>query len=174
MTMMVLKNDGFNSPETVWPCKLFGRSQRKQTARPRKLCRSHCKPWAGWRTWLPGTQRSRMVRWMPTSLLLGASYSVLASYTRTTVGTKIIADLEKCFQKLISEKLLSLLRDGPCPELINFPVTFRLSSSWREITGIGLKAINSSKKVLKITGPALSRINSVIISARTVYTNYNS
>ena len=37
-----------------------------------------------------------------------------------------------------------------------------------QITGIGLKAINSSKKVLKITGPALFRINSVIISARTV------
>ena len=37
-----------------------------------------------------------------------------------------------------------------------------------QITGIGLKAINSSKKVLKITGPALFRINSVIMSARTV------
>ena len=45
---------------------------------------------------------------------------------------------------------------------------FRLSSSWREIAGISLKAINSSKKVLKITGSALSRMNSVIISARTV------
>ena len=30
-------------------------------------------------------------------------------------------------------------------------------------TGIGLKAIDSSKKVLKITGPALIRSNSVII-----------
>ena len=37
------------------------------------------------------------------------------------------------------------------------------------MTGIDLKAINSSKKVLKITGPALFRINSVIISARTVF-----
>ena len=36
------------------------------------------------------------------------------------------------------------------------------------MTGISLKAIDSSKKILKITGPALSRINSVIISARTV------
>ena len=37
-----------------------------------------------------------------------------------------------------------------------------------QITGIGLKATNPSKKVLKITGPALFRISSVIISARTV------
>ena len=35
-----------------------------------------------------------------------------------TVGTKIIADPEKCFQELISEKLLILLRDGPCLELV--------------------------------------------------------
>ena len=31
-----------------------------------------------------------------------------------TVGTKIIADPEKCFQELISEKSLILLRDWPC------------------------------------------------------------
>ena len=35
-----------------------------------------------------------------------------------TVGTKIIADPEKCFQELISKELLILLRDGPCLELI--------------------------------------------------------
>ena len=35
-----------------------------------------------------------------------------------TVGTKIIADPKKCFQELISEKLLILLRDRPCLELI--------------------------------------------------------
>ena len=35
-----------------------------------------------------------------------------------TVGTKIIADPEKCFQELVSEKLLILLRDGPCLALI--------------------------------------------------------
>ena len=34
------------------------------------------------------------------------------------VGTKIIADPEKYFQELISEKWLILLRDGPCLELI--------------------------------------------------------
>ena len=37
---------------------------------------------------------------------------------QSTVGTKIIADPEKCFQELISEKLLILLRDGHCVELI--------------------------------------------------------
>ena len=36
------------------------------------------------------------------------------------------------------------------------------------MTGSSLEAINSSIKFLKITGPALSRISSVIISARTV------
>ena len=35
-----------------------------------------------------------------------------------TVGTKIIADPEKCFQELISDKLLILLWDRPCLELI--------------------------------------------------------
>ena len=35
-----------------------------------------------------------------------------------TIGTKIIADPERCFQELISEKLLILLRDGPCLEII--------------------------------------------------------
>ena len=39
-----------------------------------------------------------------------------------------------------------------------------------QITGIGPTACCSSKKVFKIIGPALSRINSVIISARTVNT----
>ena len=49
----------------------------------------------------------------------------------------------------------------------NFQALLLLSLAG-QITGIGLKAINSSKKVLKITAPALFRINSVIISARTV------
>ena len=79
-----------------------------------------------------------------------------------TVGTKIIADPEKCFQELISERLLIFLRDGPCLELIivssNSQALLPLAG---QITGIGLKAIISSKKVLKITGPALFRINSV-------------
>ena len=59
---------------------------------------------------------------------------------------------------------------GPVLELIivssNFQALLLLQD---KITGIGLKANSSSKKVLKITGPALFRINSVIISARTVF-----
>ena len=38
-----------------------------------------------------------------------------------------------------------------------------------QITGISLKVMNSSKEVLKMTIPALSRINSVVILARTVH-----
>ena len=37
---------------------------------------------------------------------------------QSTVGTKIIADPDKCFRELISEKLLILLRDRPCLEFI--------------------------------------------------------
>ena len=42
-----------------------------------------------------------------------------------TVGTKIIADLEKCFQESISLNLLILLRDRPCQELIIVSSNFR-------------------------------------------------
>ena len=77
---------------------------------------------------------------------------------------------EKCFQELMSEKLLIFFADGPSSEWVI--IVSRIFSSFSplagQITGSGLKAINSSKKVLKITGPALFRINSVIISARTV------
>ena len=44
-----------------------------------------------------------------------------------TVGTKIIVDPEKCFQEFISEKLLILLRDGPCLELIIVSSNFQAS-----------------------------------------------
>ena len=44
--------------------------------------------------------------------------SRLQTENPNTVGTKIIADPENCFQELISEKLLIFLRDGPCLELI--------------------------------------------------------
>ena len=57
------------------------------------------------------------------------------------------------------------MRDGPCLELIIVSSNFQALILLR---GISLKAINSSKKVLKIAGCALSRINSVVISARTV------
>ena len=36
----------------------------------------------------------------------------------STVGTTIRADREKCFQELISENLLILLRDRPCLEIV--------------------------------------------------------
>ena len=81
-----------------------------------------------------------------------------------TVETKIIADPEKYIQ----QKLLFFVRDRPCLELII------ISSNFQAVLLLGEKywnhseSSNTSKKVLKITGPALSRINSVVISARTV------
>ena len=69
------------------------------------------------------------------------------------VGTKIIADPEKCFQELISGKLLISLRDRPWLEFPEFFSGFALLAGG--ITEISLKDINSSKKVFKITGPAL-------------------
>ena len=60
---------------------------------------------------------------------------------------------------------------GPVWNQLSFPVGFAPLAG--QITGIGLKAINSSKKVVKIIGPALFRINSVVISARTVFTLSN-
>ena len=48
-----------------------------------------------------------------------------------TVGTKIIADPEKCFQELISEKILVLLGDGPCLELIIVSSNFQALLSYR-------------------------------------------
>ena len=51
-------------------------------------------------------------------------------------------DPKKCFQDLISENTLILLRDRPCLELVIVPVICRLSSSCRTNAGIGLKAID--------------------------------
>ena len=48
----------------------------------------------------------------------------------------------------------------------NFQALFSLLAG--RITGISLKGLHSIKKIFKITGPTLSRINSVIVSARTV------
>ena len=76
----------------------------------------------------------------------------------------------KCFQESISEKSLILLRGNSCRESKLFPVSvFALHAG--QITAISLKATYSSKKVLKITGPALSRMNLVIISALPVVNN---
>ena len=91
-------------------------------------------------------------------------------------GPTFVADLEKCLQELISENLLILLRDRPHPELktsisSNF-FRFLLAG---QITGTSLiyknpKNINEipQKEPQKITEPALSKINSVVFSARTV------
>ena len=65
-----------------------------------------------------------------------------------TVGTKIIADPEKCFQELLSDTLLFLLRDRPCLECFLFPVILRVALLAGQITGIRLKAIDFSKKGL--------------------------
>ena len=68
---------------------------------------------------------------------------------KKTAGTKVVADLEKCFQELISEKLLILLRDRPLLKLSNVSSNvqgFALLAG--QITGISLKAMNSSKKSL--------------------------
>ena len=75
----------------------------------------------------------------------------------STVGTTISADPAKCFPGNNFRKLLILLRG------------FALLAG--NNIGVHLKAINFSKAVLKITGPALSRIHSVIISALTVCIN---
>ena len=50
-----------------------------------------------------------------------------------------------------------------------FPVVFRIALLAGQTTGISLNAINSAKKILKMIGPALSRLNSVLISVRTVH-----
>ena len=84
---------------------------------------------------------------------------------QSTVGTKMIADPEKCFQELISQTLLILLRDRPCLELIivfnNFPIIFPPLRGKIILELSALKPINSSKKVLKLLGPSFPRINSV-------------
>ena len=69
-----------------------------------------------------------------------------------TVGTKIIADPEKCFQELISEKLLIFLRDGPCLELFivssNFQVLLLLQDKLLESVWKRLIPVKRSWKLL--------------------------
>ena len=73
------------------------------------------------------------------------------------VAYQIIADPEKGFRELISEKLLILLWGRPCLELIFVSCNFQaLALRAGQITGISLTGINSSKKGSKITGRALS------------------
>ena len=72
------------------------------------------------------------------------------------------------FPEINFRKLVILLRHGPCLELIFVSSNLRLCLLARRITGISVKGVNSIENVLRNAGPALSRINSEIISARTV------
>ena len=56
-----------------------------------------------------------------------ANYLCIGFVPGGTVGTKIIADLEKMFQEFISEKLLILLRERPSQELIFVSSNFQAS-----------------------------------------------
>ena len=75
-----------------------------------------------------------------------------------------MADPEKCFQELISEKLLILLRDRPCLVSSNFEALLFLQDKLLE----SVRKLLIQKKIIKITGPTLSRIISVIILATVV------
>ena len=66
------------------------------------------------------------------------------------------------------QEILILLRDRPCWNRLSFPVFSGSASLAGQLAGIRLKAIHFSKRVLKITGTPLSRINSGIVSAWTV------
>ena len=59
-----------------------------------------------------------------------------------TVGTKIIADPEKCFRELIAEKLLILFRDRPCLGLII------VSSNFQALLFLQGKVLESVWKLL--------------------------
>ena len=68
-------------------------------------------------------------------------------------------------------KIIDFIADRwPCWNELYFPVIFLAFALLAgQITGISLKVMNSGKKrSLKLLDPALSRINSVTISARTV------
>ena len=82
----------------------------------------------------------------------------------------IIADPEKCFQELISENLQILLRDRPCPEIIIVSSNFQASffSQDKLLESVSLTGISSSEKVSKMTGCALSGINSVPIPSELI------
>ena len=58
-----------------------------------------------------------------------------------TVGTKIIADPERCFYKLASESLLNLLQDRPSLEMIIVSSNF--------LAGLGFVAVQNAGIILK-------------------------
>ena len=71
-----------------------------------------------------------------------------------TVGTQIIADPGKRFQEWISGKLLILLRDRPCLEIIivssNFQASFFLLDELLESAWQVLIPVESSQKLLDV------------------------
>ena len=81
------------------------------------------------------------------------------TYFGPTVGTKIIADPEKCFQELISEKLQILLRDRPCLEIIivssNFQASFFLQDKLLESVSQVLIPVKKSRKLLDVPFPEI-------------------
>ena len=79
---------------------------------------------------------------------------------RDAVGTKMIADPDKCFQELISEKLLILIAGWA---LAGVDYRFQSFSGFAllagQVAGIGPKAVNSRKKVSKLLYPAFPELN---------------
>ena len=77
-----------------------------------------------------GKHRSGGAQFLPSRY----AFDLYCFFFKSTVGTKIIADPEKYFQELISEKLLILLRERPPLELIIVSSNFRASLLVGQIT----------------------------------------
>ena len=92
------------------------------------------------------------------------------SKTFTYCREQIIADPEKCFQELVSEKLQIVLRERPRLELIIVSSNFQALLFWQDKLRESIwKLFIPVTKSSKLLDPPLSGINSVIISARTVH-----
>ena len=78
----------------------------------------------------------------------------------------------KMFPGINCWTITDILRDRPCLELLivssNYQALLFLQNSLLE--SVSKLLVPLCKRVIKITGPALSRIDSVIMSARTVFT----
>ena len=80
----------------------------------------------------------------------------------------MIADPVTCFQEFISEELLILLWDRPCLESIIASSHFQALLFLQDKLLESVSKLLFQQEVLRIIGPALSGMNSEIISARTV------
>ena len=58
-------------------------------------------------------------------VIVGPSLISVQVVREIFAGTKVIADPETCFQELISDKSLNLLRDRPCLEFSLIPSNFQ-------------------------------------------------